>query len=108
MLKNFSLFGAPHVAIVTTDRNLGIYGAIDCGLFVQSFLLAAQSRGIGAIPQAAMASQAPFIRDYFGIPDERLVLLGISFGYQDRSDPANEFRTTRQAVDDIIAWAGEQ
>ena len=108
MLKNFSLFGAPHVAIVTTDKNLGIYGAIDCGLFVQSFLLAAQSRGIGAIPQAAMASQAPFIRDYFGIPDERLVLLGISFGYQDRSDPANEFRTTRQEADDIIAWAGEQ
>jgi len=108
MLKNFSLFGAPHVAIVTTDRNLGIYGAVDCGLFVQSFLLAAQSRGIGAVPQAAMASQAPFIRNYFQIPDDRLILLGISFGYPDTSSPANGFRTTRQSADDIISWAGEK
>ena len=30
-LENFRLFGAPHVAIVTTDEALEIYGAIDCG-----------------------------------------------------------------------------
>ena len=108
MFENFSLFGAPHVAIVTTERNLGIYGAVDCGLFVQSFLLAAQARGIGAVPQAAMASQAPFIRDFFDIPEERMILLGISFGYADTSDPVNGFRTRRQTADEIISWAGEQ
>lgn len=107
LLKNFSLFGAPHVAIVTTDRNLGVYGALDCGFFVQSFLLAAQSRGLGAVPQAAMASQAPAIREYFQIPPDRLVLLGISFGYPDDDDPANAFRTRRESADDIITWAGE-
>lgn len=108
MLENFSLFGAPHVAIVTTERNLGIYGAVDCGLFVQSFLLAAQARGIGAVPQAAMASQAPFIRDFFDIPDERMILLGVSFGYADTADPINDFRTRRQTADEIISWAGDQ
>ncbi|OOL33064.1 nitroreductase [Rhodococcus rhodochrous] len=108
MMKNFSLFGAPHVAIVTTERNLGIYGAVDSGLFVQSFLLAAQSRGIGAVPQAAMASQSPFIREFFGVPDERMILLGISFGYPDPADPINTFRTRRQSVDEIISWAGER
>jgi len=30
-LENFRFFGAPHVAIVTTEEPLGTYGAIDCG-----------------------------------------------------------------------------
>lgn len=49
MLRNFHLFGAPHVAIITTERDLGVYGAVDCGLFVQTFLLAAQAAGVAAI-----------------------------------------------------------
>ncbi|MGH3634710.1 MAG: nitroreductase [Mycobacterium sp.] len=106
MLENFALFGAPHVAILTTDRNLGAYGAVDCGLFVQSFLLAAQSRGVGTIPQAAMASQAPFIREYFSISEDRLILLGISFGYPDPDHPANGFRTSRADAEEVVSWAG--
>ncbi|MET4177713.1 nitroreductase [Bradyrhizobium sp. LA6.1] len=45
--KNFKLFGAPHVAIITTDARLGVYGAIDCGGWVTNFMLAAKS---GASP----------------------------------------------------------
>ena len=33
-LENFRFFGAPHVALVTTERSLGVYGAIDCGAWV--------------------------------------------------------------------------
>src|SRR5262249_49603371 len=85
MMKNFVLFGAPHVAVITTDRSLGVYGAVDCGLFVQTFLLAAASLGVATIAQAAIASQAPFIRKYFGLPDDRMALLGVSFGFADES-----------------------
>lgn len=53
-LKNFDFFGAPHVAIVTTDREQGAYGAIDCGGYVTNLLLAAQSLGVATIPQAAV------------------------------------------------------
>jgi nitroreductase len=28
--KNFDLFGAPHAAIITTEADLGVYGALDC------------------------------------------------------------------------------
>lgn len=104
MLKNFDLFGAPHVAIVTTDRSLGIYGAVDCGLFVQSFLLAAASMGVATIPQAALASQAPLVREHFSLPDDRLVLLGISFGYADTEHPANGYRTPRQDLAELVTW----
>jgi nitroreductase len=104
MLENFQLFGAPHAAIVTTDRSLGVYGAVDCGLFVQSFLLAAASRGVATIPQAAIASQAPLVREHLNLPDDRLVLLGISFGYAEEGHPANGYRTPRQGVSDVVTW----
>jgi nitroreductase len=93
--KNFELFGAPHVAIVTTEAALGVYGAVDCGLYVQSFLLAAQSLGVGAIPQAALAVHSQFVREYFGLPDTRQVVCGISFGWPDATAPVNGFRTSR-------------
>ena len=104
MLENFRLFGAPHVAIVTSPAELGPYGAMDCGGFVTAFTLAAQALGVATIAQAALAAQAPFLHSYFSIPDDRLVLCGISFGYEDPDHPANGFRTARAEVADIIDW----
>lgn len=106
MLKNFAFFGAPHVAVVTSPVELGSYGALDCGGFVTSFTLAAQALGIASIPQAAIASYAPFLHRYFGIGEDRHVLCAISFGYADSDDPANQFRTERAEVADIVDWRG--
>lgn len=102
MLRNFEFFGAPHVAVLTTEADLGVYGAIDCGLYTQSFLLAAQALGLGAAPQAALAMASPFIRDYFDLPDHRQVVIGISFGYADHDAPVNAFRTSRADLDVVL------
>jgi len=104
MLENFELFGAPHVAIITTDEALGTYGAIDCGAYVSNFLLAAQSLGVASIAQAALASHSPFVREYFAIGADRLVVCGISFGYEDAAHKANSFRTDRASLDDVVKW----
>jgi nitroreductase len=103
-LENFRLFGAPHVAIITTEEALGIYGAVDCGAYVSNFTLAAHSLGIASIAQAALATQSKFIRTYFGIDDDRRVVCGISFGYEDDSHPANQFRTSRAKAGDVVSW----
>ncbi|GHF57373.1 nitroreductase [Seohaeicola zhoushanensis] len=105
-MKNFDLFGAPHCAIVSSPAELGPYGALDCGGFVTAFCLAAQAQGVATIPQAAVASFAPFLHRHFGIPDDRLVLCAISFGYADPDHPANGFRTERATVADIVDWRG--
>ncbi len=105
--ENFKLFGAPHVAIVTSDEALGTYGTVDCGAYVNNFLLAAQSFGVASIPQAALASHAKFIHQYFGIGEDRLMVCGISFGYEDSAHKANGFRTERAPLDEIVTWAGE-
>jgi nitroreductase len=102
--ENFRLFGAPHVAMITTPAALGIYGAVDCGGYVANFLLAAASLGVTTIPQAALASRPQRVRDFFGLPADRLVVCGISFGYPERDHPANNFRTTRAPVDAAAYW----
>lgn len=104
MMENFNLFGAPHVAIVSSPRALGAYGAMDTGGFVTAFCLAAQSHGIATIPQAAVAAQAPFVRRHFDIPQDRMILCAISFGYADPDHPANGFRTDRADPGDVIDW----
>lgn len=103
--NNYLLFGAPHVAIITTDASHGLYGAVDGGLYIATFLLAARSLGIATVPQAALAMHAPFIRQYFSIPGQRKILAGISFGYPDAGHPANSYRTSRAALEDVVTWA---
>lgn len=104
MMENYRLFGAPHVAIITSPRALGPYGAMDTGGFVTAFCLAAQALGVATVPQAAIAAQAPFVRAHFDIPEDRMILCAISFGYADTDHPANSFRTERAGVDDILEW----
>lgn len=104
MLRNFDLFDAPHVVIITADAELGSYGAIDCGLYLQTFLLAAQSLGVATVAQAALATYAPFIRDHFDLSEHRQVVCGISFGYADLDHPVNGFRTGRESLDRVVTW----
>jgi len=106
-LENFNFFGAPHVAIVHTDEALGVYGAIDCGGYVTSFMLAAQALGIATIPQAALAFHSEVVRRHFGLGEDRRVVCGISFGYPDRDHKANSYRTTRASVADTVKFVDE-
>lgn len=104
MMENFRFFGAPHLAIVTSPRVLGAYGAMDTGGFVTAFCLAAQALEVNTIAQAAVAAQSPFLRDWFDIPEDQLILCGIAFGREDPDHPANSYRTERAAPEDIIDW----
>jgi nitroreductase len=106
-LENFRLFGAPHVAIVTTDEALGVYGAIDCGLYVANFLLAARNFGVDTIAQAALASYPDFIRSFFAIPADRKVVCAISFGYADPNDRIHSYRTSRAGLDEAVTLVTE-
>jgi nitroreductase len=104
-LENFRLFGAPHVALITSDAKLGVYAAVDCGVFVGNLTLAAQSLGLATIVQAALARYPSFVRRHFGLGEERRLVCGVSLGYGDDDHPANGFRTRRASLDQAVAWA---
>ena len=103
-LENFRFFGAPHVALITTEQDLGVYGAIDCGLYVSNFMLAAQSLGVASIAQAALASYPDLIRAHFNLPPHRKVVCGISFGHADDAHPINAYRTGRSPAAEVVTF----
>jgi nitroreductase len=103
-LENFRLFGAPHLIVLTTPEALGTHGVMDCGGWVTQFLLAAQAAGIGAIAQAALASWPDILREHLTIQPDRRVVCGISFGLEDTSHPANQFRTSRAPLAETVCW----
>ena len=105
--RNFALFDAPHVAIVTSERALGTYGALDCGGYIATFLLTAQAHGVASVAQAALAARSDDVRAHFAIPESRIVVCGISFGYEDRAHPANGFRTRRAPLDEIATFVSD-
>lgn len=106
MMQNFSFFGAPHTVIVTSPKALGPYGALDCGAFVTAFCLAAEALDVQTIPQAAIASYSGAVRDFLHLENDRDVVCAISFGRGDKDHPANNFRTTRADLAEIVDYRG--
>src|SRR5262249_46981295 len=106
-LENFRFFGAPHVAIVTTAEALGAYGMLDCGLYVQTFMLAARNLGVDSIAQAALASYPQLLRELLGLPDDRKVVCGVSFGYADAGHRIHSYRTERAAPQEVARFVDQ-
>jgi nitroreductase len=103
-LENYRLFGAPHLAIVTSHAPLGTYAVLDCGAYVHNFMVAAHALGVASIAQAAQAAVSAFWRERLALPEERKVVCGIAFGYEDPAQPGNAFRTSRAALDEAVRW----
>lgn len=104
-LEKFRFFGAPHVAIITVPAEFGAYGAVDAGVWIANFVLAAEAMGLGAIPQAALAEHSEQIRRHLGIAADRHVVAGVSFGHPDTEQPVNQYRTPRAALEQVVTWA---
>lgn len=104
MLKNFEFFGAPHVAVITSDAPLGFYGGVDCGGFVANLVNAAHAHGLGTCAQGAIAMQAPVIREFLDLPEDRLVVCAVAIGRPDLSDRVNAFRTERAEAADVVTY----
>lgn len=104
--KNFIFFGAPHTAVIATPVALGPYAAIDCGAYVSTLLMAAQELGIGAVAQAAIAVHSDAVRKHLEIPGHLHIVCAVSFGFEDKDDVANSFRTTRASLDEVVHAVG--
>lgn len=101
-MHNYRFFGAPHVALITCERDLGTYGAVDCGAYVANLMLAATSLGLGCIAQGAIAGYSAFVRSHFALDEDRSVVCAVSLGYEDVAHRANAFRTSRVELSAVI------
>ncbi|GAB5500211.1 MAG: nitroreductase [Pseudohongiellaceae bacterium] len=98
VLRNFEFFDAPHIAFIGMDKAFGTTVAIDVGMWAQTLMLAMVAFGIHSCPMGTMRNYPDLVREAFDIQDGTKILFGISFGYEDKSVPANRTRTTRDPI----------
>jgi nitroreductase len=78
--------------------------AADVGMYAQTLMLSLANAGIGSCPQTSVSSFPDMVREELGVDSHSKLLLGLSFGYIDESDAANNFRTERAALDDTTRF----
>ena len=100
MARNFIFFDAPVVMFVFAHKGLGVYSALDAGIFLQSLMLSATDRGLGTCAQGALALWRSPIEQRFEIPAPYQLLCGLSLGYPVDA-PVNRFQPGRQSLDEL-------
>ena len=103
-LRNFELFDAPHVVFIGMERAFGTTVAMDVGMYIQSLMLAMTAYGIGCCAQGSMRYYPNDVRDVFGEPDSTVIMVGISFGYEDETVAANRTRVGRIPLADSVTF----
>ena len=112
-LQGPRLYGAPAAIYIFIGRSfyeqpggLNVYPVFDCGLLAQNIMLLATDYGLGTIVQAQAVHYPNILRQMLGIPNSKLVLVGIAIGYPDWDNPINAFRSDREAMDSLVKWYG--
>lgn len=104
MRRNFEFFGAPVVVFVFVHARMGVWSVLDAGLMVQSLLLSAHARGLGACAQGALAVWAGPVRAAFQVPADHKLLLGISLGHPSEA-AVNAFDPGRAPLAELLVPA---
>ncbi len=102
--RNFEFFGAPVGLIFTIDRSLQQGSWLDYGIFLQSLMLAANDVGLDTCAQAAWRHYHDIIRSLLVLPDNEIVVCGMSLGYADMDAPANKLVTEREPVEGFATF----
>lgn len=103
-LRNFEFFDAPHAAFISMPKIFNESVAVDVGMYAQNLMLAMTAYGIGSCAQASVSRYPDIIRKHFGLADSLGVLMGISFGYEDPSVPANKTIVPRANIEDEVLF----
>lgn len=100
--KNYDFFGAPHVLFIGMDKSYSPSIAVDIGMYAQTLMLLMSAYGISSCAQASTAYYSSIVKNFFNVDDQVGILFGISFGYEDTNVRANDTRTIRAPLDEVV------
>ncbi len=113
VLQGLRLFEAPLAIYIYIDRSLyqqsgglNVWPLFDCGLVAENIMLLATGSGLGTIAQIQAVVYPDVLRKVLGIPDSKIIVLGIAVGYPDGDDPVNQLRSEREPLDNVGTWHG--
>lgn len=107
VLRGFRQFDAPVSVVVAYDKELqGDIRHFDLGAITYGLVLAAWSRGIGAVINSQGIMQSPVVREHAGIPENHVIQTAVAMGYPNDDFPANSVVSTRRPVEDVATFVG--
>ena len=104
--RNFQFFGAPMALFCTVAKTMGPPQWSDLGMYLQTLMLLLREEGLDSCAQECWAIYPETIRGFIGIPAERMLFTGMSIGYKDETDPANDARPSRAPLADFATFHG--
>ena len=113
LVSNFLHYGAPVCIYLLVGKNflyqekgINVWAIYDCGSAVQNIMLLATNYGLGTIAQAMAVPYPDIIRKELGIPEDKLIALGVAIGYPDDKNPINKDRRNREPLDTMAKFYG--
>jgi nitroreductase len=113
MLINFRNYGATTCIYLMMDKSylqqekgINVWGMYDSGSVVQNIMLLAVNYELGTIAQAMAVVYPDIIHKELGIPEDKLVALGIAIGYPDWDNEVNEDFRDREPLDTMAKFYG--
>ena len=111
--NNYRHYGAPACIYLLLGKNfyyqskgINSWSLYDCGSVVQNIMLLATNYGLGTIAQAQAVIYPDIVRKELGIPEDKLIALGIAIGYPDWDQPLNKQRRSREPMDKVAKFYG--
>jgi len=102
--RNYRFFDAPVGMIFTIDRVLETGSWLDYGMFLQNIMVAARGRGLDTCPQAAFTQYHRIIAKELALPENEMVVCGMSLGFADPDKIENSLVTERVPVSEFARF----
>ena len=108
VMRGFRQFDAPVSVVVCFDRELlgNTIAHFDTGAMTFGLVLAAWSRGLGAVINGQGIMQSPVVREVAAIPDEQAILTCVALGWPDEGFVANDVVSRRRPVEGFTRFLG--
>ena len=104
--RNYKFFDAPVGLIFTIDKDLDAMSFLDIGMYMQTLMLAAKSRGLDTCAQGAWNNFWSVTRRVLNVPDDEYIVAGMSLGYADETAPVNTLVAEREPLENFATFHG--
>lgn len=108
VMRGFRQFDAPVSIVVTFDKSLegGTIAHFDLGAVTYGLVLAAWSRGLGAVINGQGIMQSPVVREHAQIPDDQVIMTCVALGWPNEDFAANDVVSMRRDIGEMARFIG--
>lgn len=104
--RNFQFFNAPVGLFLSLDRQMGLPQWGDAGMMLQNIMLLLCEAGLDSCPQECWAIYPKTIGSFLDLPENHILWTGMSIGYKDPDDPANDLMPKRAPANEWLKVRG--